>query len=44
MTMAKPVDIQMPTKIREGLLVVDSTSHAIGPSPMAPMIAFIVPV
>ena len=44
MTMQKPVMVQMPTKIRAALLVVEFTSHATGSRPNKPRIAFSVPV
>ena len=43
-TMQKPVMLQMPTKIRAGLLVVEFTSQATGCPPNAPIAALSVPV
>src|SRR5439155_20331976 len=44
MTMQKPVMVQMPTKIRAALLVVELTSHATGCCPNDPSNALSVPV
>ncbi len=44
MTIAKPVMLQIPTKIRAALLVDELTSQATGWNPTVPIAAFRVPV